>query len=127
VSWDAASRLPQTKKANIAPRYVVARIVLEKYVFDNFTFLFTTRGNAVMHAYINAMNLGLPINPNAMNLGLPIKPNVYLDVEYEVENSQVVLKSVRCYGADIELTPVISEDIRLTLAQQIQDRLEFGY
>ena len=80
-----------------------------------------------MHAYINAMNLGLPINPNAMNLGLPINPNVYLDVEYEVENSQVVLKSVRCYGADIELTSVISEDIRLTLAQQIQDRRLFGY
>ena len=81
MSWDAASRLPQTKKTNIAPRYVVARIVLEKYVFDNFMLLFTTRGNAVMHAYINAMNLGLPTNPNAMNLGLPIKPNVYLDVE----------------------------------------------
>jgi hypothetical protein len=62
-----------------------------------------------------------------MNLGLPINPNVYLDVDYQVENSQVVLKSVRCYGADIELTPVISEDIRRTLAQQLQDRLDLGY
>jgi hypothetical protein len=60
-----------------------------------------------MHTYINTMNLGP------------------MDVDYQVEKSQVVVKSVHSDGDDI--TIVLSEDSRLTLAQQIQDSLEFGY
>ena len=60
-----------------------------------------------MHTYINTMNLGP------------------MDVDYQVEKSHVVVKSVHSDGDDI--TIVLSEDSRLTLAQQIQDSLEFGY
>jgi len=37
-----------------------------------------------------------------------------------VENSDVVVKAVRFYGDD-STTPVVSEDARLAIAQQIQD------
>lgn len=75
-----------------------------------------------MHTYISATD--------AMNLGLPVTPrmayqNLYLDVDYQVENSEVAVKSVRFYGD--ETTPVLSEDARLAIAQQIRDSLVFGY
>ena len=60
-----------------------------------------------MHTYINTLNLGP------------------MDVDYRVEKSQVIVKSVHSDGDDI--TAVLSEDVRLTLAQQIQDCLESGY
>jgi uncharacterized membrane protein len=60
-----------------------------------------------MHTYINTLNLGP------------------MDVDYRVEKSQVIVKSVHSDGDDI--TAVLSEDARLSLAQQIQDCLESGY
>jgi hypothetical protein len=48
-----------------------------------------------------------------------------MDVDYRVEKSQVIVKSVHSDGDDI--TALLSEDARLSLAQQIQDCLESGY
>jgi len=66
------------------------------------------------HTYMNAMNIGLPVNPDVEY------QNLFLDVDYQVENSDVVVKAVRFYGDD-STTPVVSEDARLAIAQQIQD------
>lgn len=71
-----------------------------------------------MHTYINAMKLGLSVNPN-----LEYR-NLYLDVDYQVEDSEVAVKSVRFYGDDT--TPALSEDALLTIAQQIQDSFLVG-
>ncbi len=60
-----------------------------------------------MHTYINTLKLGP------------------MDVDYRVEKSQVIVKSVHSDGDDI--TAVLSEDARLSLAQQIQDCLASGY
>ncbi len=72
-----------------------------------------------MHTYMSAMNLGLPVSPNVQYQSL------YLDVDYQVKNSEVAVKSVRLYGDDTTLP--LSEDARLAIAQQIQDSLVFGY
>ncbi|MGI8739015.1 MAG: hypothetical protein ACR2KU_05040 [Gammaproteobacteria bacterium] len=73
-----------------------------------------------MHTYMSATNIGLPVNPDAEYR------NLFLDVDYQVENSEVVVKSVRFHGHD-RTTPVVSEDARLAIALQIYDSLVFGY
>jgi hypothetical protein len=72
-----------------------------------------------MHTYISAMNLGLSVEPHVAHRDL------YLDVEYQVENSEVAVKAVHVYGDDTPL--VLPKDACLTLAQQIKDNLVFGY
>jgi hypothetical protein len=83
------------------------------------TYLSASNSNVDYHTYLSAMDLGLPCNSNVDH------QNLYLEVDYQVENSEVVVKSVRSCGG--ELTPVLSEGARLAIAQQIQDSLEFGY
>jgi hypothetical protein len=112
--------------------YVAARMAQNGHVFDTDKLLFAIRGHAVMHTYLSASNSNVDYHTylSAMDLGLPCNSNVdhqnlYLEVDYQVENSEVVVKSVRSCGG--ELTPVLSEGARLAIAQQIQDSLEFGY
>jgi hypothetical protein len=69
-----------------------------------------------MHTYISATKVGLPVNPD---LGYQ---NLYLDVNFQLEDSEVVVRSVRYYGGGI--APVLSKDARLAIVQRIQDRLE---
>jgi hypothetical protein len=84
------------------------------------TYLSASNSNVDYHTYLSAMDLGLPCNSNVDH------QNLCLEVDYQVENSEVVVKSVRSYGNG-EITPVLSEGARLAIAQQIQDSLEFGY
>lgn len=67
-----------------------------------------------MHTYLNAMHLELPVNPDE-----------FLDADFQLENSEVVVKSVHAYGDDTTFD--LPDDIRRALAQQIQGSLEFGY
>ncbi len=60
-----------------------------------------------MHTYMNTLTLGP------------------MDVDYRVEKSHVIVKSVHSDGDDI--TASLSEAVRLSLAQQIRDCLESGY
>lgn len=62
-----------------------------------------------MQTYTSAMNFDLDLNPNVEYRDL------YLDVDYQVENSEVAVKSVHSSGHDI--TPILSEDNHLAIAQ----------
>ena len=91
-TWTAEAYI----SANAVPSVRRARIIIS-----------SSLRNAVMHTYINTLNLGP------------------MDVDYRVEKRQVIVKSVHSDGDDI--TAVLSEDARLSLAQQIQDSIESGY
>ncbi len=69
---------------------------------------------------MSPMNIGLPVNPDADYR------NLFLDVDYQVENSEVVVKSVRFHGHD-RTVPVVSEDALQAIALLIYDSSVYGY
>jgi hypothetical protein len=75
--------------------------------------------NMLMQTYTSAMYFDVNLNPHVAHR------NLYLDVDYQVDNSQVTVKSVHSFGRDVSSD--LSKDNCLAIAQQIEDSLEFGY
>ncbi|HKH20774.1 MAG TPA: hypothetical protein VKB53_07805 [Gammaproteobacteria bacterium] len=75
--------------------------------------------NTRMQAYTTAMDFDLP-SPRTEKLF-----SLYLEVDYQVEDSQIIVRSVRTddgFGHDI--TSALSDDDLQAVAQQIEDKVE---
>jgi hypothetical protein len=78
--------------------------------------LFTSTEPTFMTIYTNAMNFALNSDRDAGS------QNFYLEVDYQVDDSQVTVRAVQSSGRDI--TSALSNDDLQAIGQQIEDKVQ---